>query len=1059
MENQDILNFTVQIRDPENKRVFGTGFVVSTDPSPLIITAAHVIKAILGTHPRFAIGAEVGVYFPKAENKQHRPQHANVSCCFSEYDDDVILLQLSVPDPRPFNRQNYAILGAADGSERHQFISYGFPFGERVAGRALGTILGEVTYEADGNFYADPVSLASAHIDEGFSGAAVLDVERNLVVGMVMEIWRPKEGNPRNADISLALNAKILAFSPFKLDIRDDPLEKSPGPQPKFDFGEISSFPQIKEYSLGKPDPVSNWVGRDALISALLEDWKASTCRGAAIVGFGGEGKSSLASRFLIELKANNHLLQPDGIFWWGFYDNRNVEEFFEKAIIFLTGSRDLIDLVSNTSMRVEIVAKLLSRGHYLFVLDGFEVMQDQSEDQYGQIVSPDLRAFLEFVAAGSQSFVLITSRTPLVDLYRFVTTFKQYDLDRLSIAEGRTLLSTIGLVFPTETLDKIIQACSGHALTLTIAGAYLLQVSVDHIDDIDSVLVQSLHATQYEKVSRLLRYYDKLLSPDAKSIIQLISCLRSSVDVSTLLKVYRQVIAKIQEKAFLSLIKRLQDIYLIQISIVNSASPQPSRPDSLPWSTKNRLIIVHPLIRLHYASETLTEEERLQINLKLAEYVRRYRIPTEPKSLQEIRPLMDEMYYLCEAKHFEEAYQIFRRKIDPIGEFSEEYADDHIGFLTYQLVAIDTELNLLKLLFPEGDLTRDPQLNNPGDIAYILLSIGLDYDYWGQLDQAISFHQRAIKWANEGNAWRIATWACHDIAMNFILLGRLEESIPMLEQSLQFADKIAEGAGEIVSYYVYKAYVYTLLGDITTADEMIGRANEIFLAERENEDISPYLSYDGILVAEILLKKGDYKDTLKKTKKNLSNARKAHGTDDVIRCERILGSLYYGQHDYEKSISLFDQAVANAERFGLRQEQVLSHLGRGKAYIDVGKFEEAHLDIERAMELALSMQYLLFYADALNALAKLLIYEKGYSMNTCYTAEKEIHKALVIAQKSGYAWAEGDSLHLLGEIECAKGDKARAAEYFHKSLEIRQRIGDVNSRETIQALKLTQFE
>ncbi len=73
--------------------------------------------------------------------------------------------------------------------------------------------------------------------------------------------------------------------------------------------------------------------------------------------------------------------------------------------------------------MRAQVIASMLGSGRYLFVLDGLEVMQHQDGDQYGLIQSNDLRDFLVYFAAPEhESFCLVTSRAPLLDLMEYTT-------------------------------------------------------------------------------------------------------------------------------------------------------------------------------------------------------------------------------------------------------------------------------------------------------------------------------------------------------------------------------------------------------------------------------------------------------------------------------------------------------------------------------------------------------------------------------------------------------------------------------------------------------------
>ena len=70
---QNLRDFTVQIRSLVDEKIrplvddqiAGTGIAVNREGQ--VVTCAHVVKAVLGIHPRDAApGAEVGVYFPQA---------------------------------------------------------------------------------------------------------------------------------------------------------------------------------------------------------------------------------------------------------------------------------------------------------------------------------------------------------------------------------------------------------------------------------------------------------------------------------------------------------------------------------------------------------------------------------------------------------------------------------------------------------------------------------------------------------------------------------------------------------------------------------------------------------------------------------------------------------------------------------------------------------------------------------------------------------------------------------------------------------------------------------
>jgi hypothetical protein len=335
---QNLRDFTVQIRHTKTGAIVGTGVVVSMDGK--IVTCAHVVRKA-GVDPRRGVrilgywelvirsifrrkskvevdSGNVSVYFPQARGGERKDRCARVEACFSEpYDDDVALLQL-VDGPAPLGPEQIPHLGRADESDNHPFCSYGYRLLEDfVAGLAYGRILGSVEPPPGRNIQADPVQLESQQINRGMSGAAVLDIDLNLVVGIVSEMWFP-DLSTRDRDTAWAVNAHVLSLEPLGLALRDAPLPKQPAPQPKTNIAEARAAVSIREKIVlhAAPPPLDKWVGRVEKLKAISEDWTASDRRVTGLIGIGGEGKSSLARRWLTEMLHDNALPRPDDVFW-----------------------------------------------------------------------------------------------------------------------------------------------------------------------------------------------------------------------------------------------------------------------------------------------------------------------------------------------------------------------------------------------------------------------------------------------------------------------------------------------------------------------------------------------------------------------------------------------------------------------------------------------------------------------------------------------------------------------------------------------------------------------
>jgi hypothetical protein len=178
--------------------------------------------------------------------------------------------------PRRLARRRLLVLGGAEESCYHPFRSYGFRrLDNYIAGHAHGTILGCVPPPEGSNVQAEPVQLESQQINQGMSGAAVLDMKRNLVVGIVSEAWFPRPSlDFKDRDTAWAVNARVLTFDPINFPLRDAPLAKREAPQPKIDLDTAQRVavpdPGI---SLNAPPPsLPEWVGRDDLLAAITRD-------------------------------------------------------------------------------------------------------------------------------------------------------------------------------------------------------------------------------------------------------------------------------------------------------------------------------------------------------------------------------------------------------------------------------------------------------------------------------------------------------------------------------------------------------------------------------------------------------------------------------------------------------------------------------------------------------------------------------------------------------------------------------------------------------------------
>ncbi|MCB8980267.1 MAG: trypsin-like peptidase domain-containing protein [Ardenticatenaceae bacterium] len=1082
---QNLRDFTVQIRDPDTDRIHGTGLAITMDGK--VITCAHVIYSILTVHPRDAANAEIGVYFPQARGDERKAYRATVAQCFPSHDDDVVVLQLDAPPP--LGPEQLPILGTAEPSAFHPFRSFGFRrLAQYQAGHAHGTIFDAVPSPEGYTLHTEPIQLESNQINQGMSGAGILDVERNLVVGLIAEVHKAK---PDGIDqgTSWGINARVLTIPPLAVALQDAPLPKAAAPQPQADFQQVAR--QIRSVSPdaqfhAAPPPLAEWVGRTELLAGLTRDYDDPNRRVTGLIGFGGEGKSSLARKWVDLLLAGEAEIgdrrleiqdaqspisnlatagrpsPPTGIFWWGFYDNQNVDEFFEAALDFVSGGQIDPTRMRSSSVRAQVIAAMLANERYLFVLDGLEVLQRQEGDEYGLLRSPDLQTFLElFAAPGHSSFCLITSRAPLLDLLAY-TSYTHRDVGPVSVPDGRALLRQLGVTGPNTALDQLVRQWDGHALTLSLLGSFL---KWQHDGDITfanefNALVGSQHAAtlpedapdearqRYSHVHRVLRRYDEHLTVAERAFMTLFSAFRTPVAPDAFARVFRGksadfaddadekpgfldrllnrtpkgrgeavirpgggqadglplqgVLAKLDEVEFEELLARLVGYRLLRH---NEAADT--------YTT-------HPLVRSHYLALLTGSGQAEKTHDQLKDYYLALAgdTPHQP-TLADLAPLIEVVYHACRAGAYDEAWDIYWQRFQA-GR----------AIIIHILGAYETNLNILFGFFRDGNTSQEPQVSKANIKSWILNEVGLCLMNLGRLATAVPFYERAVKLYAEQKDWSNASAGYQNLADLNANLGRLAASATAAEEALTLARRAENKWNEGVSL-AWKGWSSHLIGEKELASKSFEQMEDLY-KEHEKEPFG--YSLPGIQHAEHLRRVGQADYARRVTAANLEILTRLRIINQISMCHRVLGELDAdagGAEAIAAARDHFDTALTIARSISFRAVLIEALLARGRwaaklVYADLtvapdtstttpivpghlSGLTQAFSDLREALGYATDGGYRRYEADSRTALAWAHL-----ASNNPAAAKQEASRAQTMSIDMGYHWGQVDATEVL---------------------------------------------
>lgn len=994
---QDARDFTVQIRHATADAIVGTGIAISTDGK--IVTCSHVVRDA-GVEPRSGNREEVGVYFPRARSGEAKAWRATVAAYFHQYDDDVVLLQL-VGGPAPLAPEQIAVLGMAEDSTGHRFRSYGYRrLDNYIAGWTDGMIQGTVEAPLGRNVQAEPIQLKANQINRGMSGAAVLDIERNLVVGIVSETWFP-DLSTKDSDTNWAVNTHVLTFNPFNLPVQSAPHPLRAAPEPKTDIGSAYSaavlHPGIALNSA--PPPLLEWVGRVELLEAISADWSNGERRVSGLIGFGGEGKSCLARHWLDTLLVDPSESQPDAVFWWDFYKRPSVDEFFEAALNFMSGGNiNLRREYSSANARAHLIAAMLTRGRYLFILDGLEVLQYQDGDQYGLLKSADLREFLGYFAAPAHnSFCLITSRAPMLDLMDY-TTYSHRDVTCLSVTDGRDLLRKLGVSGSDEALNQVVADWDGHALTLSLLGAYLAGLHGGNVAYIHEIPTPTLNEPRYERVHRVLRHYDEHLTDAERALLMLFSAFRTPIEESAIQSVFRKAtandalnmcIAVLDDAAFNAMIERLIKYRILRYDYVGHR------------------YTMHPLIRLYYLAG-LNQCERSQVQAAHAHIKNYYlaiaaEVPETP-TLNDVAPLIEAVYHACRAGEYDKASRLLWERIDqrnPIGAV--------FRFGTYE-----TELMLLLEFFPRGDISQEPQLSNSASKGWILTRVGICLMNIGSLRKGMPFYERALSCSLESEDWLNASISYFNLAELCAHLGEFAASEKAAKKGLalpRHAHKLM-GVGDLLVLQGLLGWIAHLRGDVHKAREAFKRAEAL---QRKAIPSKRYLfGMPGILQANHLRRVGHPTRARRGIQANMKLCEDYSDfpVHQLSQCHCILGNLDADEGNYDSARDHFAEALKVARNISVRPALIEALLARGRWAARRGEVETALSDLREALDYATEGGYRVYEADIRVGLAWAHL-----AAGDVPAARTEAECAEHMSADMGYHWGKVDASEVLARL------------------------------------------
>ncbi len=736
--------------------------------------------------------------------------------------------------------------------------------------------------------------------------------------------------------------------------------------------------------------PEPNFVGREDMLETITDWYKSSDVQIGALIGWGGFGKSALARRWYDSLKANN--IQPDGIFWWGFYRNPYLDRFLEELLRYLAQGRVDLNEVKATWQKAERIKEFITEREYLIILDGLEEMQKDETEEFGTMKDRDFQEILRYIADSDfKGLCLITTRFPLTDIEGY-TSYKRLDVEELSKEDTKLLFEKVEVKGTEDEIEAVWREFGGHTLSLVLLAN---QLALYYGGDIKRVKEIPPFPSDKEvggKAHRILLWYDKQLNENQKQFMKIFSLFRQAVGEREFDAVF---LPRIEMKPFH--FKQMVDDLCKRRLISKQSEFRLPTPDSrLPDSSYNTYT-THPLIKGYFES-IFDNEEKKACHKAIYEYFGKI-AKDLPETLEEMQPLFEQVYHGCSAGLYDDVYKdVYKEKIHRWDKY----------FIANRLGAWETNLSLIKSFFPNGDLSQKPLVSKKGDEARLLNEAGRALFIIGKPKEAEELFTKKIPGEVECKDWQNAFVGYLTLTDLQFRIGELEKGLESAKKALEMG-KNAKSDSCVCASKPRIAWILHLLGKSKEVEEGFKQADEL---ERKSSGNQLH-GLRGIFYTDFLISIKRIDEALEFTQVNLEICQRKNLLPSISRCHRCLAAIERIKRNHNKAETHLKEAIEIARKIGVPELEIEALLEFSRLDLDRERYEDAICKATDALKLITRTGFKLYEPEAELILAKAHLVQGDKEK-----AKTHANSALSKATSMHYHLVKSESIQLLEKIQ-----------------------------------------
>ena len=405
-----------------------------------------------------------------------------------------------------------------------------------------------------------------------------------------------------------------------------------------------------------------------------------------------------------------------------------------------------------------------------------------------------------------------------------------------------------------------------------------------------------------------------------------------------------------------------------------------------------------HPLVKTYFEIN-FNNEHKILFHRRIYEYLDEIS-KLKPKTLEEMRPVFEQIYHGCQARMYNKAYEVYSKKI----QRGDKY------FLLYELDAWNSCIKVLENFFNNKTIQHNaiiPSIKNKGEI---LCTAGLAMRMTNRFSEAKTLYKEAIKADIDRKDWENAAIDYQNLAHLQIIEAELINSIDSSKKAIELS-RSAKNKNREWRATAWLAYTLFLAGKMEEALEKYEYANK--LVKKSEPSLKYIYSGWGVRYSDFLLAKGEIENALNVTLENLNVCKKRKWISYVNFCHYSLAAIYRHQNKLEKAEDEILLAIGSSRYSGDRDRATEYFIELAKIRIDQRSYEDAIDILKEALLTCEKNSYCLLQIEA-----ELLLAESYFEISNFRESKKLAKSAFLNAEKSNYYWVKIKSEGLLKRLK-----------------------------------------